>query len=392
MVHLNILYIGINYHYYNPNPLLLPAALSVHSTVHYYGPGFSSAETLNNGIDKFADSIDQIDLIVVTNNFAGDYSAERLNKFLTQFASYKDTLGLTSRLLNDVKSFLLRNKSLVVVSLLDCDLYAIPQATLDSFMSHGKYFIAPREGCFDLSHIDLEKEKYISRKKESHKFGLYHDFARSIKSERISFYHIIAESEFSWGAISERSYDVSVPGSNYHRRDLIYHDLRRYNDIILAKRSYQYVFKLANKINLKPFSNIYTTKIFQCAYQELLKKSKVCVADGGLINITLRKFFEIPAAGSLLLCWPTTDFTEIGFQDKVNCLTISNAAEVIEYVRAISENPDSFQELVKSGQRLVMEKHSLGARSVQLHESLIKISNRSFKGTYWENGNFNFQE
>ena len=204
--------------------------------------------------------------------------------------------------------------------------------------------------------------------------------------------HIIAESEFSWNALSLRPHDVSVPGTPYFRRDQIYQQLKIYGDIVLARRSYEYVFKLANKMNLKPFSNIYTTAIYQLAFQQLLKKSKVCITDGGLINFTIRKFFEIPAAGSLLLCWPTSDFKELGFQDKVNCLNISNSSDVIECIRAVSESPDSFQDIANAGQRLVMEKHSLGARSVQLHKSLLKISNGSFRGSYWENGNFTLQE
>jgi hypothetical protein len=392
MPRLNVLYLGINYLYFNPNPMLLPAALTRHCSVHFFGPGFSSTETLTNGIDEFAESIGCIDIIVVTNSFAGDYSADRLNKFLTQFASFKDTLGVTTRLLNDVRNFLLRNKHIVVISLLDSDLYAISQATLDVFMAHGTYFIAPREGCFEFTHADLKKEKYISRKKSSHQFGLYHDFSRSIRSRRISLCHIVAESEFSWGPLSLRPYDVSVPGTPYFRRDSVYRQLKSYEDIILAKRSYEYVFKLASKLKLKPFSSIYTTAIYQLAFQQLLKKSKVCVTDGGLINFTIRKFFEIPAAGSLLLCWPTTDFKELGFQDKVNCFSISNSSDVIECVRSVSKDPDSFQEIVDAGQRLVMEKHSLGARSGQLHESLLRISRGSFCGSYWENGNFIFQE
>jgi len=392
MSRLNVLYIGINYQYFNPNPLLLPAALSRNCNLYSFGPGFSGTETLDNGIDKFADSIGKIDIVVVSNSFAGDLSAERLNKFLTQFASFKNTAGLTPQLLNDIRNFLFRKKQIVVVSLLDCDLYAISQATLDAFMSHGTYFIAPSEGCFDLSDRELEREKYISRKKNSHKFGLYDDFARSIKSRQISLCHIIAESEFSWSALSLRSHDVCVPGTPYYRRELIYQQLKKYDDIILAKRSYEHVFKLASKMNLKPFSNVYTTAIYQLAFQQLLKKSKVCVTDGGLINFTIRKFFEIPAAGSLLLCWPTTDLKDLGFQDKANCLNISNSADVIEHIRAVSERPNSFQEIANAGQRLVMEKHSLGARSGQLHESLLKISNGSFRGSYWKNGNFTFQK
>jgi hypothetical protein len=391
MTNLNILYIGINYPYINPTPSLLPAALQRYCSVYKYGPGFSSTEILNKGIDKFADSIGNIDFIVTINSFGGDYASEALNKFLSQFVASKNALKLTPQIIDDIRSFLLRNKNRVVISLLDSDLYATEQSTLDAFMNHGAYFIAPREGCFDFSNSDLEKEKYIKRKKNSHIFGLYDDFGRSTKSMRINLSHIIAESEFSWGSLSSRPYDVSVPGTHYFRRDLIYRQLKNYGDINLAKRSYEYVFQLANKMGVKPFSNIISAAIYNLAFQQLLKNSKICVTDGGLINTTIRKFLEIPAAGSLLLCWPTTTFKDIGFQDKINCISISNSNDVIEVVRAVAKSPDSFQELVIRGQQLVMDKHSLGARATQLHESLLKISNGTFKGSYWENGNYIFQ-
>ena len=47
------------------------------------------------------------------------------------------------------------------------------------------------------------------------------------------------------------------------------------------------------------------------SFKHQLINSKSCITDGGIIDLTIRKFLEIPAAGSLLICWPTKDLIDM---------------------------------------------------------------------------------
>lgn len=387
---MNLLYVGIGYQYINPTPSLLPVALSRFADLYCYGPGYSSPDTLRGGLDRFAASLPSVDLVLVTNAYAGDYAADRLNRSLSQFPHFSRMGGITSAILDDVRQFLARHRERVVLSLLDSDIFAISQGTLDAFREHAGYFIGLQENCFELTPEAMDKEPYILSKKDAHTFGLYDDFSRAIHARRITLNHIIGEHEFSWNALALRRYDVSVPGNHYFRRGAVYDELLRRHDVIVARRTYEYAFKLAGKVGMKPYSNPYSIALYQLAFRELLRESKACVTDGGLINLTIRKFLEIPAAGSILVCWPTKDFSDIGFRDGVNCVQVDTAADAVARVREVARDPDSSQHIAAAGQRLVMKRHSVAARSRQIEESFTRILDGTFRGTRWSEGEFEF--
>ena len=53
----------------------------------------------------------------------------------------------------------------------------------------------------------------------------------------------------------------------------------------------------------------------------------------------IRKFFEIPAAGSVLVCQPFAGFNNAGFVDRENCV-ICEPAEIVEAHHWLTEDLD----------------------------------------------------
>ena len=101
----------------------------------------------------------------------------------------------------------------------------------------------------------------------------------------------------------------------------------------------------------------------------------------------IRKYLEIPAKGTLLVCKPCKGFEALGFEHDKNCIVV-NPKNILEDLNYYFDETDKCQKMAIMGQKLVWEKHSFHARSKQIKNSLIKIIDGSFKGSYWEKGEF----
>src|SRR5204863_6776366 len=105
--------------------------------------------------------------------------------------------------------------------------------------------------------------------------------------------------------------------------------------IPLAHPRYRIAYQVAERLSVRPFARFYASHLYNLAFQRLLSRSKICITDGGMNNFPVRKFFEIPAAGALLVCWPATGMQSLGFEDGVNCMFIRSEAEASEIVETI---------------------------------------------------------
>lgn len=386
-----ILFVGINYKYINPTASLLQTALSRVCRVHFYGPGYVGDEVLSQGVDRYVDSVGGVDLVVATKDVAGDYSAEMLNRFLSRYAVPADGARVSPRVFVDVRSFLVKNRDRVVISLLDVDLFALQTCHFDTFLTHGRYFIGWGSGAIDMSRLEqeLESEPYVKAKRgKGMELGLFEAFSIEQRENIITLGHFVSETEFSYAGLSARPNDVFVPGARYHRRAQIRRELRSRRELVVASDRYRIPFQIANRVRLWPHSNFYTAHAYNLAFQRQMARSKACVTDGGIINFTIRKFVEIPAAGALLVCWPTTDFSDLGFRHGVNCLAVSSERQVLDSLAAIAADPPSFQHIASAGRELVLRQHSVSARSAQLAGAIERVLKGTFRGSYWQQGGF----
>lgn len=99
----------------------------------------------------------------------------------------------------------------------------------------------------------------------------------------------------------------------------------------------------------------------------------------------IRKFFEIPAAGTVLVCRPFFGFSALGFEDGVNCVVceperIADAHQTLVYDLAAA------QRIADAGRKLIFDRHSLSARSRDLADIFAAISEKRFFGSRWTGG------
>jgi hypothetical protein len=385
------LFIGINQRYINPTNSLLPAVVQGSCNVHFYGPGFVSQATLERGVDRYVDALGSVDLIVVTAQCVIGLDAARLSRYLTNYTALLNDGRVTTEYLNDVRAFCKKHKQRVVCGISEIDPHVTPQWILDSLLEHASYFMSWGKGSLNSSG-DMEavnNEEYIQIKlKRGFKLGLMDDFAVKYRQQFINLGQFVGVNEFYWGALAARKYDVSVPGSRYARRQAMSNVLAKLDGVRVRGTGYRYAYKIAQRLGLRPYANFYLVHLYNLAFQRVLSQSKVCVTEGGANNYPVRKFFEIPAAGALMVCWPAVGMESLGFKDGLNCIFVRDEEGVAQTIKAVVRDVDQFEAIAAAGRDLVFRQHSVSARAVQLHEAIQRIEDGTFKGSSWQDGCF----
>lgn len=386
-----VLLIGINQRYINPTNSLLPAVLAKFSDIYLYGPGFVDDLTLAKGVERYIDSVGGVDVIFTLSQCCSGFTAARVNRFLRRYTVLLNGGEVSSKFLADVSEFCRKNQKRVVCFLTDMDPHAVPQDTLDNLLDRAGYFVGWGKGFVD-SLADSEavgNENYLQKKlKRSFTLGLFDNFVDNYWTQIINIGHFVADNEFYWGTLVNRKYDVAVPGSRYARRQGVLNTLKRVDGIRLARLRYRYAFQIAERLSLNPYARFYPVQLYNIAFQRTMSRTKICVTDGGGNNYPVRKFFEIPASGALMVCWPSVGLESLGFRDGVNCLFVQNATDVIEAAKSVVEDVGKFDKIAAAGRDLVFREHSTSARGIQLFEAIQRIEAGTFKGSTWREGQF----
>ena len=184
-----------------------------------------------------------------------------------------------------------------------------------------------------------------------------------------------------------RKYDVSVPGILYYRRNMILDLLKKQKNLKIGKTNYLFIYSILDKIGFSPYANVLLQTVFRVLFKNLLNNSKISITDGGAYEMTIRKFFEIPASGSLLLAYPCASFEALGFVNNESAIIIEDD-DPIGQITDLLDNSKLIEFIAHNGRNLVWEKHSITARSSQLNLALKHIKEKTYNGSFWKNGNF----
>lgn len=386
-----VLLVGLNYRYINPTNALIPAALSRSFSTHFYGPGYVSQEVLERGIERYVESVGGVDLIFATKDFCTAQDPARLASFVASYAVMLNVGQPTAHTTSDVLRFLRRNRDRVIGLLTDLDPHSVPKAFLDTAEEHARFYVM--WGKQFLNTLGDERwvaaERYMQKKlRAGQPLGLLDEFVASRDSSIISLGFFVGENEFYWGGVAGRPYDVCVPGSKYARREYFLKSLKGVRGLRIPMLGYKRAYQIADYLRARPFGNFYLLHLYNLFFQRTLSLSKCCVTDGGANNYPVRKFFEIPAAGAVLVCPPATGMRALGFFPHVNYVPVTDSADAIGAVSAIVREPERFETTASSGREQVYASHTLAARARQLDEAVRCILAGTFGGSTWEDGEF----
>jgi hypothetical protein len=393
---MKLLFADINALYMNPTPNLAPLLMqTVNPETRFYGPGFVSPEEIDLGIEKWCERTGPYDAIVLgswtpilVDSF--EESLERrinfIKKYLVRNFQIKTALIFYKDIQKNLKNIDVPRK---IFFGLAYDYYATSQSQVDKIEEFDLTLIAPnRQFCKRVEDLpEATKSEDAYKRKEQRLSNAWQDFVQKKPERVITATHFIAPDEFSYKALAERKNLISVPGVLYNLRKEAVVNLKKNGFSNNKYKRFATVYKIADHLGLRPYARAIPLKLFNYGFFQGLSNTKFVYTARGGFGTPIRKFFEIPAAGALLLCEPCFGYEELGFKDGEHYLK-AEPKNLADRLDEIISDPDRAQVIANAGRKLVVSKHSLNARANQIRACLTELINGNYLGSYWNQGRF----
>ncbi|MCS6947570.1 MAG: glycosyltransferase, partial [Steroidobacteraceae bacterium] len=198
---------------------------------------------------------------------------------------------------------------------------------------------------------------------------------------RIELPHSVAADEFL-KVEKRRFWDACIAGDAYRTR-LIAEDAARAAGLSLAPYraidrrilgATQKLSKVAGPVRASRLRNA-ARRLHQRWIVSHARLNFVC---GSGYRYPVRKFFEIPAARSALVCYPCTGLSDYGFTDGVNCL-YTVPEDFGRTARRLLQDESLRDRLERKALELVLKNHSVERRASDLIECFRRLRDGRLK-------------
>ena len=376
---MRMLFVGVNATYMNPTANLAPALLqAVSQDTTCYGPGFVSQEEIDLGILRWCELNGPFDAIIIgcwTPILVDDYesSIENNINFLQKFAVSHFQMITAAAFFRDIQESLAElDVPLKLYYGLMYDYYATSQSQIDKIEELGLCLISPNNQFTlrleDLPHY-VKLEPYYHKKKKR-LTDAWPSFISNNPERVITATHFISPDEFSYVALAERKNTISVPGVAYHLRKEAIRNLRNSGYYNICSSYFSTLYKIANKLGLRVYGRSIPLKMFNFLFWKVLSSTKYVYTARGSFGTPVRKFFEIPAAGALLLCAPCLGYEELGFVDNEHYIE-ADPTKLTDVLNRVRSEKEMSQKIASAGRRLVASKHH--RTTIVVHSSVRSI-------------------
>ncbi len=385
-----ILIVAFQFDNLNPTVRLWPLLFVGFADVTFFGPGFVPAATMREGLAVFLRRTGPFDVIVIddhvianslsdTNRSANAQVYSR--SYVTRFAP-AEAIAAAPGLLADVVASGLP----VIASQLEFDCYPMRQSHYDLLRASRFYIMGWGTELYPWLHeLDTAGEgSWVARANDRWKTLVDAEADRVISTAAM-----IDVDESSFVPLAERRHEWSVPGTRYRSRAVARTALRAGGKRLGGGRHYL-AMKMLSGLKLPLYSNRALLDLYNGGFRRTLQDSQFVYTCGSAVRLAIRKFFEIPAAGALLVCDPCYGFEALGFRDGENAVVCAPQALAAKFGSA----PDlaAAQEIATAGQRLVLRTHSIPARAAQMKRCVDAIVAGSFNGAAWRAGSFELRD
>ena len=393
------LYVDIDLIHLNPTatyfPQLIEAAVP---DVSFYGPGFSSPDLLAKGLLSWIRETGPYEVIFIGPNspilvenlddevirstlaYMRDYTAHG-HQDSQIVAFFKDLFAVLPEL--DIKHR--------IATSLNFDYYGATDVQVQRLQDWNLTLIGPNEQFVrPLAELPdfVTQEKHFQRKK-ARLSDCWFDFLHAHPERVITALHYVLPSEFSHTPIHLRRPVVAVPGVEYHLRKEANVALRRAG-IRIASKWYFHLFRAANRLGVPVYGHPLGLHMYNHCFQRTLKTSRYVYTARGGFGLPIRKFFEIPAAGALMLCSPCTGYQELGFTDGVHYHSVE--PDALPGVLQELSRTGAGHDVAVAGRKVAATNHSLQARAQQIALCLQALTNGTYRGARWRQGQFFIEE
>ncbi len=361
----------------------MPRMLEQCAETVFFGPGFVSSGELKLGLSAFISKSGPFDFIVSNEHFTWVKEAN-LNNLARGYRS------------NYIMGFPLED--LTYLPKIFKDFLSLPQKKIFSALESDYYNFSPEQISIVKSNFDLiiglsnQFVRPISELQELNResFGAkandnWANFSNDFKKRFIPFHHFVSDDEFNYIPLSIRKSDWSIPGVRYAKRSEAFKFLSESDEHTLSKKIRVPWAGLLSRIGLKPFTHRSFVNYYQESFRNEIKSSRFAYTCGSRLKYPLRKFFEIPALGTVLVCSPCSGFDGLGFKNGINSI-IAEPNNVNEVGKFLSKDLDYAQTIANAGRKLINDNHTVLARAKQLRSVLDSFTSGNWSGGEWVNG------
>ena len=378
-----ILFVDVNASFVNPTRNLLPLALLAAGDVRFFGPGYVSSECLARGLFSFMDQEGPFDAVISNTLVLFSDSDDPARYASTLLASYayhgpqEDLLYLPII----AKQFAALNPPRIVI-LLENDFYNWTAREADKILSCADFFIGFGE---EFSPLLAELPHDQQERFAQSATDIWSTFSRENRQKIASHLHFVSDSEFLISPLSSRALPWSVMGVQYHARALARDALKRAGIDPVTDTKFRKFISLLKKTRVMRGEKRWVQKALNGSFMSRLAQTRYSFTCGSGLEMPIRKFFEIPAVGCLLVCRRFRGFEEAGFHDGVNCV-VAEPDDLADVHFELSAHPERYEAMARQGQKLILEKHSIDARARDLSICLDAIVSNQFHGSHWVDG------
>jgi len=371
------LYIGFNRSYLNPFLEMTLRVIANVTKLDFFGPGFSTSDELMAGVERWLEKYGFYSFIV-TDPYVFEYKRilRRRNPF------YNDVLRFPE---NQYKEYAAAYKKFFMnydgtrMLIGHWDIYGFPIEIAEELVQSKILILGNDISLVKRLNDIATMGEFLTGANDN-----WYNYVDKYRDKIISFPFFIHSMEFESTPLERRKYFYHVPGTGYAERkkakELLGLKAKMIdNRDLLMEKFRWYFFKKMNQNIMDRLQKEYAIKI---------ANSKICYASGSSVRANVRKYFEIPAKGALMLCQRCTGFDNLGFKDGHNCIVVEDNERIKQVLTDFDD--EKYQVIASNGRDLIWHKHSEISRIKQFSESLKRILKNDFRGSYWENGNYKF--
>lgn len=394
---MRVLYVDANAWHINPTANLLPVLIRERFPgTRVFGPGFVDEAVLSSGLRAFADRHGPFDVALLgpaTPFLGADTDADRgAIASLRRYASHRLTDQTLLAFFADVRAtFGKLPASVRLLSVLNFDYYASTRKQVDLLLDQSICVLGPNDQ-FVVALDDLpdfaRREKHYIRKADQIT-DVWRNFLLEYPERVITATHFVSPQEYCFEPLSARSYDVAVPGVEYFLRK---EAVKRLSGSRLrsASKAYFNLYRVANHCGLPAYSHPVALRLYNLLFQRTLADTRCVYTARGGFGIPIRKFFEIPAAGGLLICSPCNGYADLGFEAGSHYVD-AEPEMLLDVLLEWLSDPRS-QDVATAGQHMTIARHSILARGEQIERCLHALLAGTYRGSRWKYGEFIVEE
>ena len=381
---MRILFLDSKVEFLNPTRELLLPLLRNAGEVTPFGPGYVPEDALAAGTEVFAKYEGPFDVIVATehvtnaafwpyrNDVEAFYRRSHRRHFPTSYL----------RFVPGILGFALKSELPKVALALETDYYGLGEIEVetllkfDAIVGFGEQFVQPLS---NLKRYGLEAFASLANDN-------YATMVRAHGNRILSFPHFVSSSELVArpGARRQRP-QVAVPGSSYAARRAARTTLARAGLLAPGAHRLRRTFGALSRIGLPTYSSAAGQAILRGAYRKEISRSALAFTDGSGLEWPVRKFLEIPALGSALLCVPCNGFEALGFRDGESAIATTPESVVDDASRLLAD-PDRLRPVQQAGWLVVQRCHTVEARGPVFKSALERVVAGTFTGSWWDHG------